>query len=180
MDTSSRVAGGRPVDLPSNPGYPKQGAHDVQPLSEVLIEGTSVGFDAMTQPVEASRCRLFIGVRSDPFFADGEGAFHDFQFTGDDTFATKNVLSMGLEVPNDMLGPGPEIGVWATSSVRRDGSLVQVDRIGNPSLNPFVVDELKNQFNAGHPADDVANYSEAWSSCLRIAATPPTRPEQRS
>jgi hypothetical protein len=34
-----------------------------------------------------------------PFFADGEGAFHDFQFTGDDTFAGKNVLAMALEVP---------------------------------------------------------------------------------
>jgi hypothetical protein len=141
-------------------------AQDPQPGGDVLIEGTPVGFDAMATPVEAGRCRLFIGVRSDPFFADGEGAFHDFQFTGHDTFAGKNILSMALEVPNDMLGPGPEIGVWATVSVRRDGALVQVDREGNPSLNPFFVDELKNTFNAGHPAADVANYLEAWSKLL--------------
>jgi hypothetical protein len=37
-------------------------------------------------------------------FADGEGAFRDFQFTGDDTFAGKNILTIPLEVPNDMLG----------------------------------------------------------------------------
>jgi len=110
---------------------------------------------------------VFTGVRSDPFFADGEGAFHDFQFTGDDTFAGKNILSMALEIPNDMLGSGPHIGVWATVSVRREGKLVQVDRVGNPSFNPFFVDELKNEFNEGHPADDVAIYLEPWSKLLQ-------------
>jgi hypothetical protein len=149
-------------------------AREPEPTGEVLIEGTPVAFDAMAKPVEAGTCRLFIGVRSDPFFADGEGAFHDFQFTGDDTFAGKNILSMALEVPNDMLGPGPEIGVWATVSVRRDGALVQVDRIGNPSFNPFFVDELKNDFNAGHPTDDVANYLEPWSKLLESRGYPPT------
>jgi hypothetical protein len=148
-------------------------ARDPEPLGEVLIEGTSVGFDAMAKPVDARGCRLFTGVRSDPFFADGEGAFHDFQFTGEDTFAGKNVLSMALEVPNDMLGPGPDIGVWATVSVRREGSLVQVDRIGNPSFNPFSVDELKNAFNAGQPTDDVANYLEPWSKLLESRGYPP-------
>jgi hypothetical protein len=132
-----------------------------------------VSFDAMTKPVRAGECRLFIGVRSDPFFADGEGAFHDFQFTGDDTFAGKNILSMALEVPDEMLGPGPEIAVWATVSVRRDGTLVQVDRYGNPSFNPFFVDELQNQFNAAHPADDVADFLEPWSTLLESRGYPP-------
>ena len=148
-------------------------AREPEPGGEVLIEGTPVGFDAMARPVEAGPCRLFIGVRSDPFFADGEGAFHDFQFTGDDTFAGKNVLSIALEVPDDMLGPGPQLGVWATVSVRRDGTLVQVDRIGNPSFNPFFVDDLKNKFNAGHPSDDVAAYLEAWSKLLESRGYPP-------
>jgi hypothetical protein len=148
-------------------------AREPDPLGEVLIEGVPVGFDATASPVEAGNCRVFIGVRSDPFFADGEGAFHDFQFTGDDTFAGKNILSMALEVPNDMLGPGPEIGVWCTVSVRRDGKLVQVDRYGNPSFNPFFVDELKNEYNAGHPADDVADYLEPWSKLLESRGYPP-------
>jgi Domain of unknown function (DUF4331) len=133
-------------------------ARETEPAGEVLIEGAPVGFDAMATPVQAGPCRLFTGVRSDPFFADGEGAFHDFQFTGDDTFAGKNVLSMALEIPNDMLGAGPEIGVWGTVSVRREGTLVQVDRIGNASFNPFFVDGLKNEFNPGHQADDVASF----------------------
>jgi hypothetical protein len=147
-------------------------AREPEPVGKVLIEGIPVGFDAMVKPVEAGECRLFIGVRSDPFFADGEGAFHDFQFTGDDTFAGKNVLTMALEVPDDMLGPGPEIAVWCTASVRRDGDLVQVDRYGNPSFNPFFVDELKNKFNAGHPADDVADFLEPWSELLESRGYP--------
>ena len=147
-------------------------AREVEPVGEVLIEGVPVGFDAMAKPVQAGECRVFIGVRSDPFFADGEGAFHDFKFTGDDTFAGKNVLSMALEVPDEMLGSGPEIAVWATSSVRRDGTLVQVDRFGNPSFNPFFVDELKNHFNAGHPADDVAGFLEPWAKLLESRGYP--------
>jgi Domain of unknown function (DUF4331) len=148
-------------------------AREPEAVGEVLIEGIPVGFDAMAKPVEAGACRLFIGVRSDPFFADGEGAFHDFKFTGDDTFAGKNVLSMAMEVPNEMLGTGPEIAVWCTSSVHRDGTLVQVDRYGNPSFNPFFVDELKNKFNAGHPADDVAGFLEPWSELLESRGYPP-------
>jgi Domain of unknown function (DUF4331) len=147
-------------------------APEPEAVGEVLIEGMPVDFDAMAKPVQAGECRLFIGVRSDPFFADGEGAFHDFHFTGDDTFAGKNVLSMALEVPNEMLGAGPEIAVWATVSVRRDGTLVQVDRFGNPSFNPFFVDELKNKFNAGHPADDVAGFLEPWSKLLESRGYP--------
>jgi len=147
-------------------------AREAEPAGEVLIEGVPVGFDATAKPIQAGECRVFIGVRSDPFFADGEGAFHDFKFTGDDTFAGKNVLSMALEVPDEMLGSGPEIAVWATSSVRRDGTLVQVDRFGNPSFNPFFVDELKNQFNAGHPADDVGGFLEPWSKLLESRGYP--------
>ena len=148
-------------------------AREPEPVGEVLLEGMPVGFDAMAKPVRAGECRLFIGVRSDPFFADGEGAFHGFQFTGDDTFAGKNILAMALEVPNELLGSGPEIALWATSSVRRDGTLVQVDRYGNPSFNPFFVDELKNTFNAGHPADDVAGFLEPWSTLLESRGYPP-------
>jgi hypothetical protein len=140
---------------------------------EVLIHDTPVGFDPDAKPVEAGACRFFIGVRSDPFFADGEGPFHDWHFTGVDTFAGKNILSMALEVPNDMLGPGPEIAVWATSSVRRNGELVQVDRFGNPSFNPFFVDELKNKYNAGHPADDVADFLAPWVKLLESRGYPP-------
>jgi hypothetical protein len=115
-----------------------------EPSGEILIEATPVSFDAPAMPVQAGSCRLFIGKRSDPFFADADGVLHwlvdgqkgDFQWTGTDTFGTSNILCIALEVPNDMLALGPQTGVWVTISLRRDGMLVQMDREGNPSFNP--------------------------------------------
>ena len=142
-------------------------ARQAEPAGDVLISATPVGFDASAEPVQAGPCRLFVGVRSEPFFADADGAFHGFQWTGQDAFANRNILSIALEVPSEMLGAGPEIGVWAAVSVRRDGELVQVDRGGHPTINPFVnPNDVKDQFNARQPADDVANYLRPWSKLL--------------
>jgi hypothetical protein len=142
-------------------------ARQAEPAGDVLISATPVGFDASAEPVQAGPCRLFVGVRSEPFFADADGAFHGFQWTGQDAFANRNILSIALEVPSEMLGAGPEIGVWAAVSVRRDGELVQVDRGGHPTINPFVnPNDVKDQFNARQPANDVANYLRPWSKLL--------------
>jgi hypothetical protein len=66
-----------------------------------------------------------------------------------------------------MLGTDPVIGVWATVSVRRDGVLVQVDRGGHPTINPFInPNDVKDEFNVRQPADDVANYLQPWSKLL--------------
>ncbi|HEY2792384.1 MAG TPA: DUF4331 family protein, partial [Micromonosporaceae bacterium] len=111
-------------------------ARSAEPDGDVLVSDTPVGFDAAAQPVQAGPVRLFMGVRSDPFFADADGSFHDFKWTGQDAFADRNIMSIALEVPNDMLG-GDRIGIWATVSVRRDGEIVQVDRGGHPTINPF-------------------------------------------
>src|SRR5580704_14609921 len=43
-----------------------------EPRGDMLIEATEVGFDATARPVQAGACRLFIGKRSDPFFADAD------------------------------------------------------------------------------------------------------------
>ena len=58
----------------------------------------------MATPVQARPCRLFIGVPQRSVFRRRRRRFRDFQFTGDDTFAGKNILAIALEVPNDMLG----------------------------------------------------------------------------
>ncbi len=143
-------------------------ARQAEPAGQVLIQDTPVGFDGTAQPVQAGPVLLFIGVRSDPFFADAEGALHGFQWTGNDTFAGKNVLSIVAEVSDDMLGPGPVIGVWATVSLRRDGTLVQMDRGGNPTINPFInPDDAKDEFNSRQPVEDVANYLQPWSQLLQ-------------
>ena len=134
---------------------------------QVLTSLIPVNFGAMAQPVQAGRIRLFAGTRSEPFFADVEGALHGFQWTGHDDFAGNNILSIAMEVPDDMLGAGPVIGVWASISRRRDGTFEQMDRGGNPTINPFInPDGEKDLYNSRQPADDVANYLGPWSKIL--------------
>ena len=149
---------------------------------EKFIEGTPVSFDDMVVPVQAGECRLFIGKRSDPFFADAEGVLHwlvdgqegDFQWTGTDTFGSANVLSIVLEAPNDMLGRGPQIGVWITLGLRRDGTIAQMDREGNPSFNPILnPDNVKDEFNASDPVDDVKNHLKPLMDTLQRHGYPP-------
>ena len=145
------------------------GAHagDAEPPEEVLLAAIPVGQGSATQTVNSGTARLFAGARSDPFFADIEGALHSFEWTGQDAFEGKDVLSIALEVPDDMLGDSPEIGIWCTVSLRHDGELVQVDRGGHPTINPFVnPDAAKDEYNTRQPADDVANYLEPWSQLL--------------
>ena len=153
-----------------------------EPRGDMLIQATAVGFDATAAPVQAGPCRLFTGTRSDPFFADADGVLHwlidgqqgNFQWTGTDTFAGANVLSIVLEAPNDMLGPGPGIGAWITTSLRRDGVLVPMDREGNPSFNPILnADDIKDQFNATDPVDDVKNYLQPLAETLHQHGYPP-------
>lgn len=142
-------------------------AQQAEPAGDVLISNTPVGFHAAAEPVQAGACRLFVGARSDPFFADADGAIHGFKWTGQDAFADKNIMSIVLEVPGEMLGADPEIGTWASVMVRRGGSLVQVDRGGHPTINPFVnPNSVKDQYDVGEPADDLANYLRPWSELL--------------
>jgi len=140
------------------------------PAGEVLAEAIPVSFDGTALPVQAGRIRLSAGLHSDPFFADVEGALHGFAWTGHDDFADNNVDSIVLEVPSQMLGGGV-IGVWASiSRYREDGTLEQLDRGGNPTINPFInPDGQKNLFNSRQPADDVANYLEPWTKILEGA-----------
>jgi hypothetical protein len=147
-----------------------------EPRGEMLFEAAPVSFDGRIMPVEVGPCRLFIGVRSDPFFADAEGVLHwlaagepgVFDWTGTDTFGEANILSIVLEVPNEMLGRGSEIGTWISVSLRRDGTLVQMDREGNPSFNPILnPDDVKNEFNATEPVDDVRNHLQPLLGTLQ-------------
>jgi hypothetical protein len=148
-------------------------ARQLEPAGEVLAENIPVSFDGTMQPVLAGRIRLCAGLRSDPFFADVEGALHGFVWTGHDDFAGNDVDSIVLEVPSDMLG-GQVIGVWATVSRYQNGVLEQLDRGGNPTINPFInPDGAKNLYNTRQPSDDVANYLGPWSAVLEAGGYTP-------
>jgi Domain of unknown function (DUF4331) len=145
-------------------------ARHPEPAGDVIASSIPVSFDGSAWSVEAGPVRVFAGLRSDPFFADVEGALHGFQWTGHDDFAENNVDSIALEVPNEMLGPGPDIGVWGSISRDHDGTLEQMDRGGNPTINPFInPDGEKNLFNTRQPADDVDNYLGPWMKILEDA-----------
>jgi hypothetical protein len=148
------------------------------PAGRVLASSIPVSFEATAQPVRAGGIRLFAGARSEPFFADAEGARHGFRWTGHDDFEANNVLSIALKVPGDLLG-GPVTGVWASISPRRDGRLTQLDRGGNPTINPFInPDGEKDLYNSRQPAGDVANYPGPWSQHLENGGYPPEEARQ--
>ena len=154
-------------------------AREPGPAGQVLTSSIPVSFGAAAQPVQAGRIRVFAGARSDPFFADIEGALHGFKWTGHDDFEGNDVFSIALEVPDDMLGAGPMIGVWASISLYRDGILTQMDRGGNPTINPFInPDGEKDRYNSRQPADDVANYLTPWSELLEKGGYPPDEARQ--
>ena len=94
---------------------------------------------------------------------------------GTTTSPAPTFSSIVLEVPTEMLFAGPLIGVWASISRRHaDGTLEQMDRGGNPTINPFInPDGEKDLYNSRQPADDVANYLEPWSKILENGGYPP-------
>ena len=147
-------------------------ARQPEPAGEVLSEAIPVSFDGTAQPVQAGRIRLFAGLRSDPFFADVEGALHGFEWTGHDDFAGNNVDSIVLEVPDDMLGrPGHRrVGLDQPAQQRRaraDGPRREPDH--QPVHQPRRGEDL---FNSRQPADDVNNYLEPWSEILQTPRLP--------
>jgi hypothetical protein len=134
-----------------------------QPAGQQLTASLPVSFDGMARPVQVGPIRLFAGRRSGRFFADVEGAWPGLGWTGPDD----NVDSIALEVPGDMLGAGPVIGVWASISLRRDGTLVQLSRGGHPTIDQFLhPDGEKTVYHSRQPVDDVANYLGPWSKIL--------------
>ncbi|WP_405365093.1 DUF4331 family protein [Kitasatospora sp. NBC_00039] len=135
---------------------------------DVLFAGVPVAFGYRPGVVERDGCKLSVGLRSDPFFADLEGIVNNFTWTGKDAMAEANVFGIALEVPDAELGPEPEIGVWARVSLHENGRLVSVDRGAHPSLTAyFNAEEVKDAYNTGEPADDWEKYREPWTAVLQ-------------
>jgi hypothetical protein len=121
-----------------------------------VIPEAPVTFDTKPDITTVGDYSFFGGLRSDPFFADPIGAGNNFQWTGQDFFADKNVFGIVLEVPNSVLGPNPHVGVWARVLVPHDGRMVQGDRAGRPGIdNNFNQDVAdKRVWNTQEPAKD--------------------------
>jgi len=136
---------------------------------------TPYGFSERIASVDGGG-QSFAGVRDDPFFFDLNG-FIQFKsellagnttlgtpgggpgsllggFTGTDTFAGTNVLSLAIRVPNAKIGgTGKTVGVWATTSIARPYGWDQLDRMGRPAINTV--------FNGTHlPLSSTLNNAE--------------------
>jgi Domain of unknown function (DUF4331) len=119
-----------------------------------IVEGAPVSTGPVARITEAGDYRFFAGWRSDPFFCDVEGAKNNLQFTGDDFFADKNVCSIVVELPNSALGTN-EIRLWARTLVLDEGGdWVQAERGARPAQAVILVDEERDDYLAGEPADD--------------------------
>jgi hypothetical protein len=107
---------------------------------EVVVSDAAVSTASDARVTESGEYRFFAGWRSDPFFFDAEGALNEFQFTGQDFFADKDVCSIVLEVPNETLGDSGRVQVWHRTLVRSgdgENGFAQVDRGARPSQAVF-------------------------------------------
>ncbi len=130
----------------------------------VIVDGAPVSIGHEAKITEAGEIRFFAGWRSDPFFCDVEGAKNNFQFTGDDFFADKDVCSIVLEMPNSALGTR-EVRLWARTLVPDDSrGWIQVERGARPAQAVILVEE-KDAYLAGEPAHD-ARFVPAFAHAL--------------
>jgi len=136
---------------------------------EAIIEDAPVSMGSDAQVREAGDYRFFAGWRSEPFFYDALGLFNDFQFTGEDFFADKDVCSIVLELPNSELG-ATEVGLWQRTLVAADGGgWVQVERQAHAQqVTVLTPNEEKVEYLAGEPADD-ARFVESIAHVLEHA-----------
>jgi hypothetical protein len=120
---------------------------------QVIVEGAPVSTAREAQVTHADDYRFFAGWRSDPFFFDTRGAINNFQFTGEDFFAERDVCSIVLEAPNSALA-SKEVGLWVRTLINTGGSWVQADRGARPSQTPFLTGEQNAAYRTAEPAND--------------------------
>jgi hypothetical protein len=125
------------------------------------------------RPIKIPGCaaggKVFVGQRKDPFVVSLGETFdlinyanpigEQFNNTGRNDIAGKNITSLILEVPTSCLvAKDPVIGGWTTSSKSEDGDfddLVQTSRLGSALVNELVIGLAdKDKFNASEPKND--------------------------
>ena len=140
---------------------------------DVIVEDAPVSLSAEARVTETGDYRFFAGWRGDPFFFDAEGALSDFQFTGNDFFADKDVCSIVLEVPNDALGASGRVGLWHRTLVPggdNGAGWVQADRGAKLSQAVFFSPgEEKAAYLGGEPATD-DRFVDSFGTCSNTPA----------
>ena len=139
---------------------------------DVVVQDAPVSTGSDARVTESGEYRFFAGWRSDPFFFDAEGALNEFQFTGNDFFADKDVCSIVLELPNHALRASGGVALWHRTLVpggNGDGDWVQADRGARPSQSVFFSPgDEKAAYLGGEPATD-ARFIDSFTHVLEHA-----------
>ena len=138
---------------------------------ERLVEGETGSV------VAHSGVRAYVGIAPDLFAANAGfrpfmAAFYkDQRYDGDaflnqpNPFARRNVTAIVLEVPSELIGKGI-INAWATISLFGHAPEVQVSRWGLPMVTHIFLNdpsdqEVKEQFNASVPSEDLERFAKS-------------------
>ena len=142
-------------------------ARGTGPIGERVLADASVSMDGSSGFADSNGYRFFAGLRSDPHFKDVKGFQNDFQFTGDDPVAKRNVFGIVLEVPKAALGSEP-VRVWARAMAPVHGTVTQVDQAGRPGINNAFNDPEPDrlEFNETPPAEQRARFAERFVAFL--------------
>jgi hypothetical protein len=138
-------------------------------VGEVAIADAPMSMGDTALVAESGGFRLFTGVRSDPHFKDVLGFRNDFQFTGDDPVAKRNVVGIVLELPNAGLGTGGPVRIWARTVAPVRGEVATVDQIGRPGTNNAFnePEDDRLEFNATPPTEQLRRFRDRFLAFLR-------------
>ena len=144
-------------------------------VGEPVIVDARVSTSGFGQPVASNGYQFFAGLRSDPHFKDIKGFRNNFQFTGDDPVARRNVFGIVLDVPNEVLGGGP-IRLWARAMTVIHGEVVQVDTAGRPGINNTFNEPEDDRlaFNQASPANQRQRFGDRFATFLESLGYPDT------
>jgi hypothetical protein len=148
---------------------------------ESLVEGET-GSVATNSGV-----RAYVGIAPDVFAANTgfrpflTAFYQDGRYAGDafldqqNPFARRNVTAIVLEVPSELIGKG-KINAWATISLFGHAPEVQVSRWGLPMvthifLNDLSDQEVKEQFNASVPSEDLERFGKTIADVAEKMST---------
>ena len=150
-------------------------------VGEAIVVGARVLKDGSALTTVSTQYRFFAGLRSDPHFKDVHGFRNNFQFTGDDPVARRNVFGVALEVPNEALG-GASVRLWARAMTLIDGKMQQVDQAGRPGINNTFNEPEADRlaFDESQPADQWDRFGDRFIAHLESLGYPPDEAHQRA
>src|SRR4051794_37748922 len=147
---------------------------------EVVVRDAPVSTGADAQVTESGEYRFFAGWRSDPFFFDAEGVLNDFQFTGNDFFADKDVCSIAFELrttrseAREQSRSGIGFSCRAGTATATGCRPIEARSRRNPSSSPRARRRLRTS-PASRRATRASSAASRTSSSTRAGIRPTTR-----